>query len=528
MTTNYLLIEPFEVPETLASDGLNGRFFANKVMSQIEAIHAKARETNYRSAFLLQEDQSDVEVEVPGAGMTLAAVSKLLRKILGNEPIVVTGEVVVIQERMYLTTRVRGKGFVEGGLDLKPPGATRNDRITHRVPLAALDRQVTQLAKGIVRYVQPYLLFRSLITADTTFAECTDLIQYALANDEEHHRSAAIANDYIAWAMLLAMHGENSAAIGKCKAALTYSPKNPRAFNNWGVCELNMHHPEAAIACYRQSLDVDDTQAEVHSNWAAAALQQGQYEEAINQCKKAVAIKPLLSLAYVNWGQAIYLRNHQDTAVVTLFPHIKWGPAPSARDPHDTAAVAMFRKAIALAPTQPTGYLALGDVFYKNKSFKACTGPLQQAVRINPANPLPYARLGFAFYQLQDVEQSIANYEQFLRLPFDSTMRDERRTIPAYLSALHVREGVRLLTAQRPRSPQKELARNHFVKALKLVWGPDKGKIYMCWGNALSQAFDFWGADEKFRKALAINPHDDEAIAAKQKNLQIGPRHQPF
>jgi tetratricopeptide (TPR) repeat protein len=83
-------------------------------------------------------------------------------------------------------------------------------------------------------------------------------------------------------------------------------------------------------------------------------------------------------------------------------------------DNSDTLALEAYRQAIAYAPANPTLYIKLGGVFYRQGSFNEALISFEQAARTKPDLANAYYNAANTFKQLNDIPGATAAYQQTL------------------------------------------------------------------------------------------------------------------
>ena len=132
-----LVIDAFSVPPALAADGLTGQVVATRLLDRLQAMQQATGSERRPDTF--QNDWSgSISVEVPGTGVSLEEVERLLRRRLGHASHL-TGEVFRTPDGIALTARL---------------GAETPQTFTG--PQAELDRLVEEAAEAIFRARQPY------------------------------------------------------------------------------------------------------------------------------------------------------------------------------------------------------------------------------------------------------------------------------------------------------------------------------------------------------------------------------------
>ncbi len=130
-----LVVEPFNVPPSLAQAGLNGEVMATRVMDQVARMQEQGLSTRPASTYSTDWGD-DINVAIPQTGATLGDLKRLLRGWFGNETRI-SGEAVRVGDKWNVTARVTGHTAV---------AATDAD----------LDAAIKQVAEGVFQQTQPF------------------------------------------------------------------------------------------------------------------------------------------------------------------------------------------------------------------------------------------------------------------------------------------------------------------------------------------------------------------------------------
>jgi tetratricopeptide (TPR) repeat protein len=104
----------------------------------------------------------------------------------------------------------------------------------------------------------------------------------------------------------LAAKGQDEAAIAEWKEALELDPGDAKAHNNLGVLLLRKGRLEEGIAHFQKALEVNPEYGEALNNVGIALLKEGKSEEAIKHFQKALEVNPLHAQLYLSLGEAFY------------------------------------------------------------------------------------------------------------------------------------------------------------------------------------------------------------------------------
>ena len=134
-TGHALVVEPFNVPPSLAQAGLSGEVMATRVMDQVARMQEQGLSTRPASTYSADWGD-DINVAIPQTGATLGELKRMLRGWFGNETRI-SGEAVRIGDKWNVTARVTGHTAVSASE-------------------ADLEVATKQVAEGIFRQTQPF------------------------------------------------------------------------------------------------------------------------------------------------------------------------------------------------------------------------------------------------------------------------------------------------------------------------------------------------------------------------------------
>jgi len=104
----------------------------------------------------------------------------------------------------------------------------------------------------------------------------------------------------------LAAKGQDEAAIAGWKEALELDPGDAKAHNNLGVLLLRKGRLDEGIAHFQKALEVNPEYGEALNNLGIALLKEGKSEEAIKHFQKALEVNPSHAQLYLSLGEAFY------------------------------------------------------------------------------------------------------------------------------------------------------------------------------------------------------------------------------
>ena len=164
------IIELFEVPEYLKKNGLTGKVIANKITDKINYISQTATTSKEATQFSTESVDPLPEIVVAGTGISIRPFIRYIKSEFSPyKPKIVTGELFVENDLLYLTTRVLGspeKTFA-------PVKKEKLMEVSDSNKIGNFDNLMLEVAMHTYRYTQPFILasyYSSLNKNDDAFS----------------------------------------------------------------------------------------------------------------------------------------------------------------------------------------------------------------------------------------------------------------------------------------------------------------------------------------------------------------------
>lgn len=252
-----LVIERFAVPPDLANSQINGEQLAGLVADKLATLNADASSFRAENTFDVAWGK-DINIDVPGSGVSLAEIDRLLRQRLGH------------QTRIGGTLFHQGKGLrLSLHTGLGAAAAVVGDTTD-------LDALAQKAAEALSNATQPYRYSKYL--------EFNGRADEAMAVARATADSNAPAEER-AWAWAQISNLLSAKDIPACRVAgyraIQLDPNNALAFLNTSNCESFMGHDQRALDLQKRSINLSadgggglsqigiDTGATLNRGWAA-------------------------------------------------------------------------------------------------------------------------------------------------------------------------------------------------------------------------------------------------------------------
>ena len=380
-----LVVYPFSVPKQYADSGLTGEAMANRIADALDDIQTAA-ETSVRKDEIMRFSGSPLrpDIEIPGTGIGLQAVTHVMRAVFQVHPKHVSGEVIFFppgekltrQSQVVVTFRVSDRR-----------GRTRHDQVSTQ----ALDPKVTakRTAEAILAATNPYVLAVyqwGRGDEETAMATIRELLEAPPADKRQ------IVAAYTFWGNALRRQGNLPEAIAKFQKAIELDPKHAPAHLSWGAALGTQGKLPEAIAKFQKAIELDPNQPDSYTGWGLAFSSQGKLPEAIAKYQKAIELDPKYTFAYWRWG----------------FVLRKQGKLPEAID--------KYRKLIELDPKDARPYRRWGDVLYEQGKLPEAIAKYQEAIELDPKDGTAYVGWGNVLYDQGKLPEAITKYQKAIEL----------------------------------------------------------------------------------------------------------------
>jgi tetratricopeptide (TPR) repeat protein len=213
-------------------------------------------------------------------------------------------------------------------------------------------------------------------------------------------------------------------------ATLTKNPGCWMAHYNLGIAINEQGDPEAAIAHYRQALELRPNYAEAHYNLGRLLVQKGELDEAIVHYEKALEINPGDAEAHNNLGAALFASGRVDEAIANYrkalavrrdYADASCNLASALLSNGDLdGAIAYYSACLAVSPNQVEAQYNLASALFRTGRTDEAIVHYQKVLELRPENADARANLGSVFLAKGRVRDAISQYNDALRIAPDN------------------------------------------------------------------------------------------------------------
>lgn len=151
--------------------------------------------------------------------------------------------------------------------------------------------------------------------------------------------------------------------------------------------------PDKAVDAYKEALQIDPENAEVHSRLGYAYVAAEDYEMAVKTYRRWVELKPEDCDAHQSLGFAYMRQGLTDQAIVA------------------------YEKSLEICPEDPNAYTNLARAYKEGGYPLEAIEGYRRAVELNPSDVAGYENLGILYYERKLYPEAIATYEAILAMP---------------------------------------------------------------------------------------------------------------
>jgi len=364
-----IVIYPIQVPEELSKRGYSPEVISNRIavrLREIDAITA-TRMPRERAA----TPGSQVDIQIPGAGLGYRATVRFIKEMLGVNDIAVTGDVIQSNDKLGMRLVVNPIGGAERSLQV--------DGIRDNVEALLKDA-----GEELERLINPYVLAGYYASIEEK--QCSDdrskcdfspsigLYKQILQGDfRDAHKWALLG-----WSYVLSKRGEHELAVQKAERAAKLNPDFALAFVSWGnaLSGRSRQDYKAAIEQYRQATDLDPKSALAFTNWGNLLMELKEWKEALVIFKRAIKADPTYALAYGGAGNALH----------------ELGRYPEASE--------KYRRASELDPKDERFFNGWGNALRGQKLYAEAAEKYERATELDPNYAVAFNSWGNALREL--------------------------------------------------------------------------------------------------------------------------------
>ncbi|MBL8897327.1 MAG: tetratricopeptide repeat protein [Planctomycetes bacterium] len=198
--------------------------------------------------------------------------------------------------------------------------------------------------------------------------------------------------------LLCSFQPRHAEAVESFELAVALGDQEAKTFHNLGVCYERIGSYGAAIAAFRQAIQIDPTWDESRRSLAGLFRRLGRNDEAIELCRGRLALDPTDARALIDLGDALLWRNE-------LTP-----PAVMAE------AQALYERAIARDPARARARVGLANALSYQGELEQAIACCRKAIEVEPQYANAHRKLGILLEDAGRREEAVACYRKCIEL----------------------------------------------------------------------------------------------------------------
>ncbi len=390
-TRHVVVLDPIVVPRQFSDAGFTSEVMTQRVREKIEEIQ-RVNEFASRREELSTSDRGLPNVEIPDTKLSLQVVSDILRKLLGNEPQHLAGEI----------TSSTTPGKMEIRCRILQSGALLQAGKPRQIDSTVGDNTIELLARELTRLSDPYLLGIYLEEEEKDYPGASEVANQMLSSpsDTDHmYEKAHLLRGFIA-----SSTSRPDEAIAEDRAAIKLDPQWAYAHHCLAFVFDQQGKLDESAKEYRQAIRMNETSipwwstrsnpdfADPHINLGWVLLEQHKPDDAIAECRRATAIAPKSAYARYLLGSSLDDRNRTDEAI------------------------AEYRAAIRLDPRYANPHAGLAGVAIEQNKLDDAMAEIQRALQLNPDLPFAHYLLGVVLQNQYKSDEAIQEFKTAIQL----------------------------------------------------------------------------------------------------------------
>lgn len=296
------VFQSIQVPKDFVDNGYNGLVVAKQIQDKIIQIKTDTRSSRTDSLNLSTTDESNLDVDLMGIGVSSSNLTNQLRDLFGIKLQTINGELTQLDNTLSLTLRLWDKAPVVMS-EIYKDGAKGE----------AYEKLIVKAAEKILYHLDPYYLAIRYYKANR-IEEGKELLRHMINNMPNEKKWA-----YLAWGNLMTTQNEEEKAEEYLKKAIEIDPNFATANRNLGWKYHSKGEYQKAIDHFRNSLKTDDKNFGANNGIAMAYVKLGDLEKAEEFYRKNITNHPSELWAYGNYSGMLLQVKKDTPAVKELF-----------------------------------------------------------------------------------------------------------------------------------------------------------------------------------------------------------------
>ena len=213
--------------------------------------------------------------------------------------------------------------------------------------------------------------------------------------------------------------GQLKETVNMAQAMLQNYPSTFMIHNVLGIALDGLGNHEAAIESYKNAVQLQSNNPDLHFNLGIALANTGRDEEAINSYRNAIRLQPKFFEAYGNLGTILQKQGKLEEAVASYRKALSIQADPRGYFNLGTAlrdegkleeAIKSYRQAIQMFPNYADAHCNLGETLRDQGNMQDAIKSYQDALAINPNHPQANYDMAEFLYLAKKYDEAIPHF----------------------------------------------------------------------------------------------------------------------
>jgi tetratricopeptide (TPR) repeat protein len=523
-----IFIEPFDMPKELQELGLSGNVMSQLLSDYIAEMQRNARvDDGISENYFVENQKLQIDFQLPGGAWSTKVIIRYIKQSMGIQEKRIIGD--VIQKKNSFAIRLRSSSGLFGDVPVE---------FNKRMNLVPALKSAAEVAIALVDPVESAVVSYSKDEVTKNFSKTIALIKSGVVSVKASDRQSL----YVLWASIHRTLGELDAMKEKLELAkLTLSYRWPRVehskhgsryLNFVGNLHLDSADFQVAECLFRKSLRNNKNNIGSMYGLGISFLNRSSFKEARYWFDRIVKTKHNSSRGYRGFGlialrsfkpndALLYFKYAIDVAPLSLWPRFNYIDALRICGRFDEAHVAISA-ALEINPSFHPVFRIWAEVLRDQNNLEQALIKHKNAIDLNSIDPWNFLSFAITLKEISSFDEAINNikhalnirqdFSPALRVWGDILLAMGRREDAELKYRLSIRVNPNDLwgyvgLANLLRENSKPANALEYISHILTV-EPNFPNALAAWGDILRDKGDWHGAEEKFRQAVAVAPHD--------------------
>jgi tetratricopeptide (TPR) repeat protein len=379
----------FSMPLALTEKGFTSEVLKNKVEDNIIWIRHRLKSTEEYDEQEVLSNSKEMDFDIGSTGLSLKKVISIIKLFVGKSNKTVSGDVLVINEKVLLTNRITNQLPI-----------VHSYMIDNNNEETILNELALHIAEDILQHTEPLLLI-SHLRRTKEYEKEKEIINYCLYNGTEQQKLWAL--HFLSLALIIDKNYEE--AIEKSNLAIQEDENFLPAYIDI-IQATTKTDSIKAMKLYQETETKFGVNSKLNNYLARYFYIKKNYTRAIEESKKVIEVAPNDYIAYARLG--ICYKKVKDTI----------------------SSLENYKKSIAINSSYSTSHNNLSVLYMDLKKYVEAKEHALRATQIDPFSSIYYRTLAMAYCCNKQYKDAIEAADRALK------MKDKKMYLSTYIKAV--------------------------------------------------------------------------------------------